>query len=139
MDGIVNLKGKTILIVEDDDPNYLYLSELLKLKNASVVRSADGLDAFFICMTMAIDIVLMDIKLPLLNGNDAIQLIKKYQPGIPIITVTASAVNEDRLTSIKAGTNAYITKPILPNDILPVINYFLTHSKYKPILFEVLN
>ncbi len=120
--------GKRILVVEDDDTNFLYISALFKRKKVQIIRSLDGLDAFFVCMTNAPDIVVMDLRLPILNGCEAIRLIKKYEPAIPIITLTASVMNEDRMNAIDAGSDAFVTKPILPNEIISVVNHFLTNS-----------
>jgi CheY-like chemotaxis protein len=131
MDKQVNWSGKKILIVEDDDSSYIYMSELLKTFQAKLLRSTDGLDAFFVCMTDPPDLVLMDIMLPVLNGVEAIRLIKKYEPSIPIITLSACVMAEDRIQSEKAGGDAFIPKPVFPHDILPVIDYFLTQKKKK--------
>jgi CheY-like chemotaxis protein len=125
MNNLYNWKGKTILIVEDDDPSFLYISVLFKNQNADIIRSNDGLDAFFICMTSSPDLVIMDIRLPILNGVDTIRLIKKYHPHIPIISITASVMIEEQKNCTKAGSDAFIAKPVLPNDIMPVVDYFL--------------
>jgi two-component system, cell cycle response regulator DivK len=127
-----NWEGKRILVVEDDDTNFLYISALFKKKKVQLIRSVDGLDAFFVCMTNVPDIVLMDIRLPILNGCESIRLIKKYEPSVPIITLTASISDEDRVRAINAGCDAFVTKPILPQEITSVIDFFLTHRKPYP-------
>ncbi|HEX2934545.1 MAG TPA: response regulator [Bacteroidales bacterium] len=124
-----NWEERKILVVEDDDTNFLYISALIKKKKVQLIRSKDGLDAFFLCMTAPPDIVIMDIRLPIMNGFDSIRLIKKYEPTIPIITLTASAMNEDRMNAIDAGCDAFVTKPILPDELIGVIEYFLTHPR----------
>jgi CheY-like chemotaxis protein len=132
-----NWEGKRILVVEDDDTNFLYMSTLFKRKKIQLIRSVDGLDAFFVCMTNAPDVVIMDIRLPILNGCESIRLIKKYEPSIPIITLTASITNEDRMNAINAGCDAFVTKPILPQEIISVIDFFLTNPKsYPPRLLK---
>jgi CheY-like chemotaxis protein len=122
-------EGKKILVVEDDDTNFLYISALFKKKKVQTIRSKDGLDAFFLCMTTPPDIVIMDIRLPVMNGFESIRLMKKYEPTIPIITLTASAMDEDRTNAIDAGCDAFVTKPILPDELIGVIEYFLSHPK----------
>lgn len=124
-----NWEGRKILVVEDDDTNFLYISALFKRKKVQIIRSMDGLDAFFLCMTTPPDIVLMDIRLPIMNGFESIRLIKKYEPTIPIITLTASAMNEDRTNALEAGCDAFVTKPILPDELIGVIENFLSHPK----------
>lgn len=130
-----NWEGRKILVVEDDDTNFLYISALFKKKKVQIVRSKDGLDAFFLCMTAPPDIVIMDIRLPIMNGFESIRLMKKYEPTIPIITLTASAMDEDRTNAIDAGCDAFVTKPILPDELIGVIEYFLSHPKGSFKLF----
>lgn len=131
-----NWEGRKILVVEDDDTNFLYISALFKKKKVQITRSMDGLDAFFICMTAPPDIVIMDIRLPIMNGFESIRLIKKYEPNIPIITLTASAMNEDRMKAIDAGSDAFVTKPILPDELIGVIEYFLLHPRTSFQMFQ---
>lgn len=125
----INWVGKKILVVEDDDANFLYIAELFKSYRAKIIRSIDGLDAFFICMTEPPDLVIMDIMLPVLNGCESMRLIKKYQPKIPIITLSACAMPDDRNKSEIAGSDAFIAKPVFPNDLIPVANYFIMYGK----------
>lgn len=126
---ISNWEGRKILVVEDDDTNFLYISALLKKTKVQLIRSKDGLDAFFLCMTAPPDAVIMDIRLPIMNGFESIRLIKKYEPTIPIVTLTASAMNEDRMNALEAGCDAFVTKPILPDELIGVIEYFLSHPR----------
>lgn len=121
-----NWSGKKILIVEDDLSGYIYMSELLKSYNAGVSRNINGLDAFFSCMNFCPDIVLMDMILQGLNGFEATRLIKKYKPQLPVIAVTACAMKEDRLKCLNAGCDAYVTKPVMPAEILPLVDFYLT-------------
>jgi CheY-like chemotaxis protein len=121
-----NWNGKTVLIVEDDDSSFLYVAELIRSFNCKTLRSKSGLDSFFQSMTVPIpDLIIMDIKLPELSGYDAIRLIKKYQPEIPIIALTACAMIEQKRQCYDAGCDVYLTKPILPMDLLININQFM--------------
>lgn len=121
-----NWNGKTVLIVEDDDSSFLYAAELIRSYNCKTIRSKSGLDSFFQSMSFPIpDLIIMDIKLPELSGYDAIRLIKKYQPQIPIIALTACAMIEQKRQCYDAGCDAYLTKPILPIDLLININQFI--------------
>jgi CheY-like chemotaxis protein len=124
-------KNKTILIVEDDEASFLYISVLFKNQGANVIRSEDGLDGFFHCMMQEPDIVLMDIRLPVLNGLETIRLIKKYQSQIPIIALSAGVMLEEQNNCLKAGSDAFISKPVFPGDILPVVDYFLMKNSTK--------
>jgi two-component system, cell cycle response regulator DivK len=131
MNNKYNWNGKKILIVEDDDSSFLYISVLFRNNGATIMRSSDGLDGFFHCMTNVPDLVIMDIRLPILNGLETIRLIKKYQPKIPVISMSAGVMPEEQNNCLNAGSDAFIPKPILPNDLLPVINYFLAKHKYS--------
>ena len=123
-----NWAGKKILIVEDDQSSYVYMSELFKHYNAGISRNINGLDAFFFCMNHNPDVVIMDLLIQGLNGYDATTLIKKFNPSIPVIVVTACAMKEERLKSREAGCDIFLTKPILPADILPVVDHFLSEK-----------
>jgi len=119
-------KNKTVLIVEDDDSSFLYVAELVRPYKCTTIRSKSGLDSFFQSMCSPIpDLILMDIKLPELNGYDAIRLIKKYQSKIPIIALTACAMIGQKEMCFAAGCDVYLTKPILPNNLLININHFI--------------
>lgn len=118
--------NKLILFVEDDEASAIYLSELLKLHNASVIQCNSGLNAYNICMeNPAIDLVLMDMRLPGLNGFEATKLIKKDRPTLPVIAVTACAMLEDRRRCKIAGCDGYLSKPVMPKEFLPTIQNFL--------------
>jgi CheY-like chemotaxis protein len=75
----------------------------------------------------------MDIKLPELSGYDAIRLIKKYQPEIPIIALTACAMIEQKRQCYDAGCDVYLTKPILPMDLLININQFMGETIFENV------
>lgn len=117
---------KIILLVEDDEAGSVYLSELLKLHQASVIQCATGSQALFLCReNPSIDLVLMDMRLPEMDGYEATRLIKKLRPELPVVAVTACAMLEDRRKCKIAGCDGYLSKPILPKNFLPVVNFFL--------------
>jgi hypothetical protein len=129
-----NWNGKTVLIVEDDDSSFLYVAELIRSFNCKTLRSKSGLDSFFQSMNFPIpDLIIMDIKLPELSGYDAIRLIKKYQPEIPIIALTACAMIEQKRQCYDAGCDVYLTKPILPMDLLININQFMGETIFENV------
>lgn len=119
----VNLAGKSILVVEDVDTNYFYMSTLLEKLNATVVRAATGLKAVEICgENPEINIVLMDIELPVMNGYEATRIIKQSRPDLPIIAQTAYAMDGERERSEEAGCDDYLAKPIRKDDLLEAIS-----------------
>lgn len=134
-----NWKGKNILIVEDDDPSFIYVSEIIKVYQPSVKRCKSGLTAFFQCMSFPFpDLVVMDIKLPEMSGYDATRLIKKYQPAIPIVALTACAMQDEKQKCFLAGCDFYLTKPIFPHDLINVIGNYMHRSKSDIIEYSAL-
>jgi PAS domain S-box-containing protein len=121
-----NFSGKTILIAEDEDSNFEYLRILLTKLNIRVLLAINGIDAIDQCKNdRSIDLVLMDIKMPLLNGYDATKEIKTLRPGLPIIAQTAYATVEDRAEALSAGCDDYISKPIKSGILSEIIKKYL--------------
>ncbi len=109
----VDLSGKTILIAEDNDMNYLLLEEFLITSKAKLIRAKNGQEAVDYCKKVPkIDIILMDIKMPVLDGYGAIKQIKAFKPEIPIIAQSAFAMLEDEKKALDTGSDDYISKPI---------------------------
>jgi CheY-like chemotaxis protein/serine phosphatase RsbU (regulator of sigma subunit) len=108
---ITDWHNKTVLIAEDTDINYFLLAEVLKKTKAKLIRVKNGADAVEMVKSNHIDLVLMDINMPIMDGYEATRLIKEHREDIPIIIQTA--VNEDGLeNAMKAGANDFISKPI---------------------------
>jgi len=114
-----NNEKKDILVAEDDDTCFYYLSEVLQNSNTNIIRKSNGVDVFVECIkNPCIYAVLMDIKMPGINGFEATRLIKKYRPDIQIIAQTAYVTLEDRAKCYKAGCDEYLSKPIMPETLL---------------------
>lgn len=132
-----NWKGKNILIVEDDDPSYIYVSEIIKGYGPKVFRCKSGLVAFFQCMNYPFpDLVIMDIKLPEMSGYDSTRLIKKYQPNIPIIVLTACAMQDEKQKCFLSGCDDYLTKPIFPKNLVSTLDMHLNNNQISSIYTE---
>ena len=120
----------TILVVEDDNHSFSLLKETLKKTKAKIIRARNAEIAIDICKSnVDIDIVLMDIQLPQMNGYEATREIKKFRKSLPVIAETAFAMAGDKEKSILAGCDDYISKPININKLLPKINQFLDKTK----------
>lgn len=113
-----NWADKTVLVIDDDETSFKYLEYILNKTKINIIRGSSGKDAIEACLANDIDIVLMDIQLPELNGYEASQEIRKFKPNMPIIAQTANALPEDKNKSINAGCNDYIAKPIKRNILL---------------------
>jgi len=106
--------NKTILIAEDDEISFKFLNLILSRKtNVNIIWAINGQMAVDYCKTYEhIDLVLMDLQLPVLTGIEAIKQIKAFKPSLPIIVQTANAFNDEWEKCFKAGCNDYITKPV---------------------------
>jgi two-component system cell cycle response regulator DivK len=122
---IYNWEGKTILIAEDEEFNFLYLKEIISPTKAVILRALDGEMAVGICQSWNVDLVLMDVKMPRMNGLDATRHIRTFNDGLPIIAQTAYTMVEDSEKCLGAGCTGYLTKPISSKVLLGVIDEHL--------------
>jgi signal transduction histidine kinase/CheY-like chemotaxis protein len=114
--------NETILIAEDDNINFLLLEKIMQLKNYKIIRAKNGLEAVEFCKNNdKIDLVLMDIKMPILNGYEALARIKVFRPELRIIAQTAYSSSEDHEKMKQAGFINYITKPINKEKLFEII------------------
>lgn len=120
---------KTILVVEDEEINYQYIDFLLKHMGGpkfQIIHAIDGLQAVDFCMSnQDIDLVLMDIKVPGINGLDATLKIKELKPELKIIAQTAYATPDDKTKAIEAGCDDFISKPFQKNDFYELIKRYI--------------
>ncbi len=122
----IDLQGKTILVVEDVDTNFFYMSSLLQKLNCKIVRANNGQKAIDICKNdSSIDLVLMDIELPVLDGYKATAEIKKFRPELPVIAQTAFAMMGERERSREAGCNDYLAKPIRKEELIKTLKKYM--------------
>jgi signal transduction histidine kinase/CheY-like chemotaxis protein len=124
---IKDLNNVTILVAEDDELNFLYIKEILKGTEANILRAINGKEAVEICQTNnLIDILLIDIKMPVMNGYEAIKQIREFRPSLPIIAQTAFALSNEMLKAFNAGSNDYISKPFKKDQLLALISKYLS-------------
>ena len=117
---------KTVLIAEDVNDNFLFLKTYLRKTKINVLWAKDGQEAIDMCLNdQSIDIVLMDIRMPNVDGYEATAEIKKTQPKMPVIAQTAYALNSDYQKVFDSGCDDYITKPILGASLLDKMAVFL--------------
>jgi signal transduction histidine kinase/ActR/RegA family two-component response regulator len=127
-----NWKGKVIVIAEDVETNYLLLKSMLLDTNAQVIWAHDGEEVIEVCdITPKVDIVLMDIQMPKINGYEATEIIKKNNKDITIIAQTAYAMPNDNIKCLEAGCDDYISKPINSGLLLKKIDTYLSTSEAK--------
>lgn len=115
---------KTILVVEDNEPNYIFIKEILKKTGVNLIHAITGKEAIKYSEEDKIDLVLMDIRLPEMDGFEATRMIKKIKPDLPIIAQTAYAMSEDRIKCFEAGCSGYFSKPINRKELLAMIDTY---------------
>jgi two-component system, cell cycle response regulator DivK len=122
-----NANGQRILIVEDDRLSMTLLSDFLNAHGYSVLKTSEGLEAINLARAEQPDLILMDIRLPGINGFEVTRLLKQdnQTKAIPIIAVTAFATPGDETRALASGCAAYITKPVNVDELLRTIELFL--------------
>ncbi len=122
-----NWKNKNILLADDDPLNLLYVNEILKPTGVNIITAENGAIALNIFRNNPnIDLILMDIRMPELDGFKTTRKIRKFNKTIPIIAQTAFAFAEDEKNALKNGCNAFISKPIKNEELLQIIKRFLS-------------
>ena len=109
-----------ILIAEDNDSNYLLVRHILKDYN--LTRALDGADAVWKARNESFDLILMDMKMPVMGGLEATRRIREFNAKVPIIALTANAFDSDKGSAIEAGCNAFLAKPLSKKQILEIFS-----------------
>lgn len=123
---IMDLKGRKILIAEDDSANYLFIESFLKQTNVEILWARDGKEAIDIFNAdPSLDMILMDLKMPEINGIEATRTIRKTNQQIPVIALTAYAFADDKENSLRAGCNAYLSKPVKIEQLSRILSDYL--------------
>ena len=116
-------KKVTLLIAEDNTSNFLYLQELLAHENITLLHAQNGEEAISkVKSTPDINLVLMDLKMPKMDGFEATKQIKQIRPELPVIAQTALKMGQDKEKALNAGCDNYIAKPINNNELIKIIN-----------------
>ncbi len=119
-------KQHVVLIAEDEDSNFKYLEIVLKKAMYKVLRANDGFEAVEKCRTHPeIDIVLLDLKMPGMDGFEAAKKIRNILPQLPIIALSAYVSSQDEEAAMQAGCNEYVVKPISKTRLLETITRLL--------------
>ncbi|MBD9111487.1 response regulator [Bacteroides nordii] len=109
-----------ILIAEDNDSNYLLVRHILKDYN--LTRALDGADAVWKARNESFDLILMDMKMPVMGGLEATRRIREFNAKVPIIALTANAFDSDKGSAIEAGCNAFLAKPLSKKQLLEIFS-----------------
>ena len=121
---VPQLSDKTILIAEDDPFSFLVLKGMLAETKARILHAPDGAKAVELFNENTVDLVLLDIRLPEMNGFEVIEKIREVDTEVPVIAQTANALNVHREKSKLAGFNDHLSKPHNMNTLFAMLNKF---------------
>jgi len=114
---------KIILVAEDEDINFMLLALLVSKMGYDIIRANNGLEAVEICRSdQQIDLVLMDIKMPVMNGFEATKILKELRPDLPVIAQTAYTSALDKANAFACGCSDFISKPFKRETLASKIN-----------------
>ncbi|MCY7361856.1 MAG: response regulator, partial [Ignavibacteria bacterium] len=133
------LKGKTILVTDDNIMNRLVASTVLNDYGATVIEATNGEEALLVLDNNKVDLILMDIQMPVMNGYEATKIIRKRGNTIQIIALTANAIKGENKKCFEVGMNDYISKPFKEEEFLKGIAKSLNTDfieKEKVLLIE---
>ena len=108
---------KRILVVDDDTMNLVRTKMILE-KDYEVLLADSGIKALYKIKGEPVDLVLLDIEMPKLNGIETFERMKEFAPNMPVIFLTASGLEEDVRTAIRLGAVNYLKKPFPPQELL---------------------
>jgi PAS domain S-box-containing protein len=123
--GDIDWKSKTIMIVEDTDSNYFFIEAFLERTHASLLWAHNGVEAVVMFKENKVDLVLMDIMMPEMDGYEATRQIRAINQSIPVIAQTALALPDDEDKCYQSGCNYVLVKPISSEDLIATIKRFL--------------
>ena len=120
-----NLNQKNILVVEDEERNWLLIRDIIELCNGNAIWAESGMQALDKIKNINISMVLMDLQLPFMSGIETTRKIREINKEIPVIAQTAFSDPELLHKCTKAGCNKYILKPIDINEMYNVLSDYL--------------
>ena len=128
LNGMQDWSDKTILVAEDVPTNYMLIEAILSKTGVNLIWARDGQEAVDKCMENdQIDLILMDIQMPVMNGLEATMAIKKIRNHIPILAQTAFIYNYDEDKIREAGISKVLNKPISPEVLMFSIQEYFRH------------
>lgn len=119
-----NWKGREILVAEDEELNWLFVREMLRQTGAVVHRARNGQEVVDLTRDLNPDAILMDIKMPEVNGIEAARRIRVFNTKVPIIAQSAFVMAEEKEESLLAGCNHFVTKPLDRTTVMELIDSY---------------
>ena len=124
---------RCILVAEDDAPIRTALADVLTAQGYAVLRAADGAEALELLLSREIDLALLDINMPKINGFKLLSIMAKECPGVPSIILTAHGEEQDRVRGLESGADDYVVKPFSTAELLARIAAVLRRSPGRRI------
>ena len=120
-----------VLIVDDEEMIRGVLREYVEFEGGTAYEAADGMEAVKLCRDRDVDIILMDVMMPKLDGFSAVKEIKKTK-SIPVIMLSARGEEYDKLFGFEIGVDDYVTKPFSPKEVMARIHAVMRRSAQEP-------
>lgn len=128
----IKFRPATLLVVDDIEDNRQLITNLFADTKVKVIEAENGAEAVNIVKQQAIDLILMDIRMPVMDGYEAAERIKQMAPTIPIVALTASVMQSDYEKGRESQFDAYLRKPILKNDLFLTLSKYIRHEQTEP-------
>lgn len=122
------LKEALVLVVDDAMENRLLIERILTKRGARVISASNGREAVSVALAEPVDLVLMDMQMPILNGFQATRELRARGFATPILALTAQAMREDKLRCLAVGCSAYLTKPVNSQELIQTVGRHLPPS-----------
>jgi len=134
----LDLKDKTIIIVEDDVPSLRYYETLLQSSGADVKKFRTGKDFvdFINDKEAKVDLVIMDFLIPLVNGIDCTRIFRKTRKNVPVLMITAYSSEQSKSDAYIAGCNEYILKPVYPEIVYSLLEKYLKQEIHSSVFLR---
>jgi CheY-like chemotaxis protein len=119
--------GQTLLLVEDNEDNRIIYSTVLRHLGYAVLEAQDGVQAVALARSEHPDLILMDISIPMMDGGEATRVLRRdpATSSIPIVALTAHAMDDDRERAAEIGFNSYLAKPVEPRTVVAEVRRWL--------------
>jgi two-component system, sensor histidine kinase and response regulator len=134
----LDLKDKTIIIVEDDVPSLRYYETLLQSSGADVKKFRTGKDFvdFINDKEAKVDLIIMDFLIPLVNGIDCTRIFRKTRKNVPVLMITAYSSEQSKSDAYIAGCNEYILKPVYPEIVYSLLEKYLKQEIHSSVFLR---
>ncbi|NUQ67987.1 MAG: response regulator transcription factor [Phycisphaerales bacterium] len=122
----------TVLVIEDDAPIRRGLADALAFAGYATLEAGDGRAGLDAALTCSVDLVLLDVLMPKMDGFGVLTELRKAKPSLPVIMLTAKGEEQDRVRGLKAGADDYVVKPFSATELLARVEAVLRRSPERP-------